>query len=622
MDKALNNITLSKKDILLGNNFSITDALNYVINAEGIYSNSYVFDMYSQTNAVFNNSYVKRLNADAQNKKINISIISDSPAVHSGYQGALAKSTDGLILYDYKNLDGHLIFDHIFDDVKYDAILLTGYETIQLNAQLNSKNNMDSDYVECAEDDDLHTNDHLTDWEEVGVDHWVKVGLMSVDESGNAKLPTIKECMDFTGLSYVEKGLERYKQTLGINFDVAIYSVRVLPIISDPTRADSDGDGIVDKYDPNPLIQGDKDTPCLYNSSVVGVENHRFVTDCIINVDGVGKTYMCLNCQTEPLLSPEAEDAFVLDNDNYVLVKMLLAVFKFLQNSSADASAEAVYATIEKIRATYGKGKYSYSYADGSYASPVEYTHLTEENDYSIICNFLDATETNRKLELYGEISWSILKPTIDAAFLYEPAGKVGMILITAGAFIWSFVSEGISSALEDRSYDMSSVLTSCALTVADLFLDRGNILSAMNITLSYANKYGVCQYVNNNKNAYLPDKDYHFDITIKSSKGEQYFYTKTDNAFIHSGFEFHVCDKNHKNSNAENYCQSSDNFDHLNGLVSYVPTEYGTPKKQMYKNMVMIPNVSIPLSLIGEYHYELDTSTNDFVWKKFGGST
>lgn len=615
-NKSINNIKVSKKEGFFGDYCTVTDALKYVVDNSSDEFRNYIFDIYDQTNALFDNGTAGNL----LQTNVNISMISNFPKTITGFQREIVLGTSGININSSKDF-GEKIYSHVFNDFipePMSAILSSGYEAVELKGRLNKYNNIDTDYEECAEgEDDLHKNDHLTDWEEVGVDYWVKEGLMSYDDDGNAVLPTIKECMDFTELSYVEKGLERYKQTLGINFDVAIYSVLVLPILSDPTRADSDGDGIVDKYDPHPLIEGDEDTPCLYNSSVVGVENHHFATDCIFKIDGVGETYMCLNCQTEPLLSPESEDALVLDSDNYVLVKMLLAVFKFFQNDGADASAEAVYATIDKIRAIYGKGKYSYSYADGSYASPFEYVHLTEENDYSIICNFSDATETNRKLELYGEISWSILKPAIDAAFLYEPAGKVGMILITAGAFIWSAVSEGISSASEDRLYDIFSVLTSCALTVADLFLDRGNILSAMNITLSYANKYGVCQYVNNSQNAYLPDRDYHFDITIKSSKGEQYFYTKTEDAFIHSGFEYHVCDKNHKNSNAENYCQSSNNFDHMNGLVSYIQTEYATPKKQMYKNMLMIPNISIPLSLIGKYHYELDTSTNDFVWKK-----
>lgn len=186
LDNALNNIKISKKDFPLGNNCSITDALNYVINAEGIYSNNYVFDMYSQTNTVYNNSYVKRLYSDAQKKKINISIISDSQDVYSGYQGALARSTGGLILNDYKIIDGSLIFNHIFG-AKFSAILLTGYEPVQLNAQLNSRNSMDSDYVNCAEDDDLHTNDHLTDWEEVGIDHWVTSLYANADKTFTAQ---------------------------------------------------------------------------------------------------------------------------------------------------------------------------------------------------------------------------------------------------------------------------------------------------------------------------------------------------------------------------------------------------------------------------------------------------
>ncbi len=90
--------------------------------------------------------------------------------------------------------------------------------------------------------------DELFDFEEIMFETRDGNDLISFDSSGNAVLPNFEDC---TGalpwnrrIFYVEEGLRRYA-------DVAkfqdLYKLRVLPIKSDPTSEDSDGDDIADE---------------------------------------------------------------------------------------------------------------------------------------------------------------------------------------------------------------------------------------------------------------------------------------------------------------------------------------------------------------------------------------
>lgn len=90
--------------------------------------------------------------------------------------------------------------------------------------------------------------DELYDFEEIMFETKDGNDLIAFDASGNAVLPNFEDC---TGalpwnrrIFYVEEGLRRYA-------DVAkfqdLYKLRILPIKSDPTSDDSDGDGIDDE---------------------------------------------------------------------------------------------------------------------------------------------------------------------------------------------------------------------------------------------------------------------------------------------------------------------------------------------------------------------------------------
>ncbi len=379
-NKTINSIKLSRKEGFFGDYCSVTDALTYAVENSSSNVKNYVFDIYDQTNALFDNSAANSLLhlLQTNTNHINISMISNFHEGVTGFQREITRKTSGININSSKDF-GDIIYDHVFNDFPdlMNAILISGYEDIELKGILNKYNGIDTDYEECAEgEDDLHKNDHLTDWEEVGVDHWVKEGLMSYDDDGNAVLPTIKECMDFTELSYIEKGLERYKQTLGINFDVAIYSVRVLPILSDPTRADGDGDGIVDRYDPHKMSEGDVDTQCLYFNKTVGVENHYFAE----YIDNSTARLACCNCGYD-IIAPSSQDYEVLEYSQLITVEFLRQVYEYYVTIEDFAAAENIYHVIDSIRGK--QPKYTYEHCDehGSYISPIEYAITDEDNN-------------------------------------------------------------------------------------------------------------------------------------------------------------------------------------------------------------------------------------------------
>ena len=138
---------------------------------------------------------------------------------------------------------------------EYEALIPTGWSTIRLKGILDPDNGIDSD------------GDSLTDWAEVDNK---RIGF---NADGSVILPTIQECINFAEKPYAEEGLARFKSsrwTPGMPssaYESILRTTYVLPIFSDPTRRDSDGDGYLDgicaydsavgvyakKADPEPL---------------------------------------------------------------------------------------------------------------------------------------------------------------------------------------------------------------------------------------------------------------------------------------------------------------------------------------------------------------------------------
>lgn len=150
----------------------------------------------------------------------------------------LIKDTNGICISYDQNLEDTL-YQHICQYAVsqkdlFHVIVPTGWKTITLVDELNARNGANSD------------TDGLTDWEEVCTEK------LKWDKDGGLVLPTIAESMG----AYSEEGLERFrsgKRDSGMPptefekyFDYVMNSTYILPILSDPTDPDSDGDGLYD----------------------------------------------------------------------------------------------------------------------------------------------------------------------------------------------------------------------------------------------------------------------------------------------------------------------------------------------------------------------------------------
>ncbi len=558
-NKTIGRIKISDEGGFFGNYCTVTDALAYVLEHSDSGVKNYVFDVYAQEDAIFDTDAAAEFLKNSENL-VNISMISDFPKTITGFQREIVLDTSGININSTKDF-GERIYSHVFNDFipeTMSAILVSGYEYVELKGRLNKYNHIDSDYEECAEgEDDFHKNDHLTDWEEVGVDYWTDpdVGLMSYDDEGNVILPTIMDCLEFTELAYVEEGLKRFEQELGANFGYAIHGKRVLPILSDPTRADSDGDGIVDKYDPNPLKAIDTDTPCLYNQKTIqGVENHKLK----LNIDDNGfRTYLCVNCHGFEVIAPEEEDADNLYYEDYLIVDALENMHKELVNNSDLFNANVIYSAIDKIRLT--RARYSYSYRDsaGNYVSPFN-LKIDDNNDYCINIMLDEVTEYYKKLEL------------MELLLVYGGKTAIDMMCLTPGfnpiiAIAWTAISELGLSLYENRKYDAGSVAVSIFFTcvgskITDSLhgynipgplhpdkLVADDVFSGSLLVYSLINQYGIANTYGKKKMYKEEGRRFSISISVKNSKAEAILGLEYDSKNNVINTKFSTYDNNSK---------------------------------------------------------------------------
>lgn len=187
---------------------------------------------------------------------------------------AAIKKTNGLNLTYNSRTSATTIYNHICNyteppRVEYDVIIPTGWSTIRLKGILDPESDIDTDY------------DDLTDWEEVDNEH------ISFDTYGSIVLPSLAECMAMPNKPYAENGLSQYKESLrpsgmpssALNqmFEAVSEEVYVLPITSDPTKAGSDGDGLLDgssqTYNGKYIAPKDN-APLKYDGPVNAWKNH------------------------------------------------------------------------------------------------------------------------------------------------------------------------------------------------------------------------------------------------------------------------------------------------------------------------------------------------------------
>ena len=244
-------LTAALKEVKLDNEYDdndfvrccITDGIG-LLSYQSRGTNNYVFDIFSQTDCIFNRTKFDEIERNAISTGVNISFITDNRKIDS-YQTEIPEETKGIVLNSFSNF-AKKAYNHVFEEplVEFDGfstILATGYQTVELKDELNSYNGCDTD------------EDTLTDWDEVDVDYWASCGLITFDDNNNVVLPTVEQCMNYSEASYVVEALDRLQSELGKDFGAAIAIQHIMPISSDPTREDSDGDKIIDKFDPDRL---------------------------------------------------------------------------------------------------------------------------------------------------------------------------------------------------------------------------------------------------------------------------------------------------------------------------------------------------------------------------------
>lgn len=233
-------------------------------------TNNYIFDIYSISYSFFNRSGFAEneqaiIEKNATSTGVNISFISNERKSGS-YQTEIPKATGGLMIEGFTDF-GKIAYNHVFEEPlvdveKFNAILATGYQQVELDEKLNAYNGSDTD------------KDTLTDWVEVGGDQWIEMGLFSYDEYNNVVLPTVGQCIDALGdvPFYVEGALAEN------DFKGSFLNMRVMPISSDPTQEDSDEDGYSDAIDFLPLCYDNPISVPDNQISMISVGRGKFLT--------------------------------------------------------------------------------------------------------------------------------------------------------------------------------------------------------------------------------------------------------------------------------------------------------------------------------------------------------
>lgn len=271
---------------MLRNNVVVSDVFDFVLN--GIDSEKVVdtdiptlcFSFFNDKNALYNeNTGQDYLSEMKNNDNIFVNLIGsyDFSTYIGGYAYDLYQQTGGqrfnlrddtllserLIKYIYELSESEEIPEI---ENKYPMILSTGLEYVELDApitidyinayrNITAANHNSSKFSGYADTDE----DGLYDFEEINFGY-----DLIRRENGRVVLPTYGECIDkYSGLFYIEDGLDRFFESAPSYLPTAdaqrvLYNTRVLPIRSNPTAGNTDGDSYTDyeeffTYESNPL---------------------------------------------------------------------------------------------------------------------------------------------------------------------------------------------------------------------------------------------------------------------------------------------------------------------------------------------------------------------------------
>ena len=178
----------------------------------------------------------------------------------------------------------------------YDAIIATGYSTVVLDKPLTEHDMVlaekrfdDPEYVfsdeevkNCADTD----RDGLFDFEEVMFySDCAEENEFIKFKNGNIELPQVADIMrifEVNGIyAYVDGGVEEARKQYGDCWAIFL-TEPVLPIISDPTSVDGDGDGIIDIKDVSPLSIKQE---VKYSQNLYKGNSSKFMYDQQFNMD-------------------------------------------------------------------------------------------------------------------------------------------------------------------------------------------------------------------------------------------------------------------------------------------------------------------------------------------------
>lgn len=587
LNKAMSQVKVSKYEGDLGNYCVITDAIAETVNSADTSVNNYVFTLFDQTNSVFEQNIAEELGNKAKKNGINISVITPSFEELVGFQKTICNVTGGIMIDTFSDFAND-VYKHIFDETyepkelppepqkEFDAILITGYERITLDSILypNGEN-------PTGKDSDTD-KDGRTDWNEVDVERWENAGLISREDDGYINLPTLQQCMDYSDKSYVEEGLGRFISQPTIS--LMLNDIRVMPITSDPTREDSDGDNINDRLDPHKLIGTDIYTPCIDDNGKYGVENHllKFHT----NSDGI-RSYYCQNCDYE-VVAPEEEDIVNLYYDDYLIIVALEKMHTLVLNNGDLINANIIYSSIDRIRMIRAIHKYSYCDSNGDYVSPLNIC-IDESNDYYIHINSYETTDLNRRLKLDEKV------------FVYGGKIVIDYLCLTPGfppalAIAWTVVSELGMALYEQREYDVTSVPISSFFTcIGGGFTDSlygfniqdplhpgkplgDDILSGTFLVFSLINQYGIANTYDHALEFKEDTRQFAISVSIQNTIAEVYLGLNLDNNEItkHT-FRYYERDENLPYSNALSISVDSDIIRDYDFITYIVGDKYYT---------------------------------------------
>ena len=236
----------------------LSDALEGVIAECDLTRETFVFSIFNQENVMYRSSNGYDVLNDAVANGANISVISSiDESKKYGYAHDMYKKSGGKLFSDQYDYTEDVI-KHIYgkkvnkeeNTKEYWMILSTGLEYVQLD---DTVSNIYFKHGKKGIKESDTDKDGLIDYDEISfICNLIKFN------NGFVELPTYGECIDYKAeLTYVDRGLYRFDDELITDSNFINYvksTVRVLPIFSDPTFADGDGDGINDPEDYMPLV--------------------------------------------------------------------------------------------------------------------------------------------------------------------------------------------------------------------------------------------------------------------------------------------------------------------------------------------------------------------------------